>query len=88
MGGCAAYLHLVETPSPEIMAFMAYWAAATNHVEDIGIEARELARGLLGMTTAERLLACQQFIASQKMEDKKQERIANAPGEQEAGSLK
>jgi hypothetical protein len=42
MVGCAAYLHLMRVPTPEIMACYAFWATKNDAVDEVGSEARGL----------------------------------------------
>ena len=45
IGACAAYLELMRTTTPEIMAFYAFWAAKND--VDVGENVREEVQGLL-----------------------------------------
>jgi hypothetical protein len=62
MGACAAYLELMATPTPEIMAFSAFWGSKNDAVTDVGEEARELSEKLKAVKESERYFLCAQFI--------------------------
>jgi hypothetical protein len=63
MGGCAAYLQLMKSPAPEIMAFSAFWAAEKKiDADDLGEEARELLAKLRVVGESERHGLCTNFI--------------------------
>jgi hypothetical protein len=60
IGACAAYLALMGTPSPEIMAFYAFWAV--KHDAEVGGEVRELALKLRSIEEPVRHRVCAKFI--------------------------
>jgi hypothetical protein len=63
MGACAAYLELMKMPTPEIMAFFAFWAAKNDmDVEDIGPEVQRLFLRLMSVEEPARHRLCKQFI--------------------------
>jgi hypothetical protein len=62
MAGCAAYLHLMRVPTPEIMAYYAFWAAKNDAVAEVGSEARGLAERIVKLPEAKRHGECAKFI--------------------------
>jgi hypothetical protein len=67
MGGCAAYLQLMRTPTPEIMAFCAFWAAKEKiDREDVGEEVQKLLAKLQAVKECERHYLCAKFILVRK----------------------
>jgi hypothetical protein len=67
MGACAAYLELMRTPSPEIMAFIALWAAEHEAAPDVHEPARKLANKLVSLKTKdERYHACAEWVRQRK----------------------
>ena len=66
MAGCAAYLHLMRVPTPEIMAYYAFWAAKNDAVAEVGSEARGLAERIVKLPEAKRHGECAKFIQQLK----------------------
>ena len=62
MGACAAYVELMRTPSPEIMAFIALWAAKHEAAPDVHEPARKLADRLVPMKEDDRYHACAEWV--------------------------
>ena len=66
MGASAAYLNLMKAPTPEIMAYFAFWAVKNDGVEEVGTEVLELVKHLEMLPEPERHEPCLQFIRKQK----------------------
>jgi hypothetical protein len=63
MGACAAYLQLMATPTPEIMAFCAFWGSKNDAVvADVGEEAQGLSEKLKSVKEPARYYLCADFI--------------------------
>jgi hypothetical protein len=62
MGACCAYLELMRTPTPEIMAFFAFSAVKNEATTELGEEVHELSAKLQLVDASERLRICAQFI--------------------------
>jgi hypothetical protein len=60
IGACAAYLEIMSSPTPEITAFVAFWAAKND--TDIGGEAEELLVKLRPVGEAARYGLCSEYI--------------------------
>jgi hypothetical protein len=46
MAACAAYLNLMKRPTPEIMAYFAFWSAKNHQTDDVAAEIQQFAREL------------------------------------------
>lgn len=66
MAGSAAYLHLMRVPTPEIMAYYAFWATKNDAVDEVGSEARGLAERIAKLPEAKRHGECAKFIQQLK----------------------
>jgi hypothetical protein len=66
MGACAAYLELMNQPTPEIAAYFAFWAVRNNQVHDIADEVRPFARQLEAAGETQRFGMCAKFIRDRK----------------------
>jgi len=64
MGACVAYLELMGMPSPEIMAFSAFWAAKND--ADVGEEVQELLLKLRSVEGPVRHRMCAKFIETRR----------------------
>jgi hypothetical protein len=63
MGACAAYLQLMRTPTPEIVAFYVFWAVKNETDADLlEEEIRELSRKLQAVKESARYHLCANFI--------------------------
>jgi hypothetical protein len=62
IGACTAYLQIMTTPSPEIIAFSAFWAAKND--ADIGEQARPLLAKLKSVEEPARYHLCAKFICN------------------------
>jgi hypothetical protein len=66
MGTCAAYLELMNQPTPEIEAYFAFWAVMNNQVHDIADQVQPFARQLEGAEEMQRYEMCRKFIQDRK----------------------
>ena len=66
MAGCAAYLHLMRVPTPEIMAYYAFWSTKNDAVDEVGSEARGLAERIAKLPEAQRHGECAKFLQQLK----------------------
>jgi hypothetical protein len=64
IGSCAAYLEIIAIPSPEIIAFCAFWAAKND--ADVGEGARRLLLKLKSVEVPARYHLCADFISEAK----------------------
>ena len=64
IGACAAYLGLMRMPSPEIVAFCAFWGAKKD--ADVGEEAQELLLKLRSVKEPARHRICAKFIQTRR----------------------
>jgi hypothetical protein len=60
IGACTAYLELMKTPTPEITAFVAFWAVKND--ADVGEEVQELLLKLRSVEEPARHRLCAKFI--------------------------
>jgi hypothetical protein len=66
MAASAAYIELMNQPTPEITAYFAFWAARNDQVHDIAGEAQPFARQLEATADAQRYETCTKFIRDRK----------------------
>jgi hypothetical protein len=66
IGACVAYLELMRTPSPEIMAFIALWTVEHEFVPDAPAPIRKLADWLVPLKNEERYDACAEWVRQMK----------------------
>jgi hypothetical protein len=67
MGACGAYVDLMPgTPSPEMMAYVAFWATKNESAPDVHPPADELAKQLILLTEDERYPVCVDWIGDFK----------------------
>jgi len=66
MATCAAYIELMKNPTPEIMAYFAFWSAKNHQVNDLAKEVQKFARQLEAAKEARRYRLCIQFIRANK----------------------
>jgi hypothetical protein len=67
MGACTAYLELMRTATPEIMAFFAFWGAKNDaDLEDVGAEVQGLLLKLRSVEEPARHSLCEKFIRHAK----------------------
>lgn len=66
MATCAAYLELMNQPTPEIAAYFAFWSVRNNQVHDIADEVRPFARQLEAAEETQRYEMCGKFIQDRK----------------------
>jgi hypothetical protein len=70
MGACASYVELMPgPPSPEMMAYISFWATKNEATPDVHPPARELANRLVSLKEEERYRACADWIADFKKTD-------------------
>jgi hypothetical protein len=62
MGACCAYLELMRKPTPEIMAFFAFWAVKNDATAELGEEVHELSAKLQSVGESQRCRLCTRFI--------------------------
>jgi hypothetical protein len=66
MATCAAYLELMNQPTPEIAAYFAFWSVRNNQVHDIADEVRLFAQQLEAAEETQRYEMCGKFIQDRK----------------------
>ena len=66
IGACIAYLELMPTSSPEIMAFIALWAVEHDHALDAHAPVRKLADRLASLKKDKRYRACAEWVRQMK----------------------
>ena len=66
MAACAAYIELMNQPTPEIAAYFAFWAATNGQVSDIADEVQMFARQLEAAEGTSRYEICRRFIQNRK----------------------
>jgi hypothetical protein len=63
---CSAYLELMKQPTPEIIAYFAFWSVKNYATEDLAKEVQPFARRLERANEAERFRLCAQYIREKK----------------------
>lgn len=66
MATCAAYLELMNQPTPEIKAYFAFWSAKNDQMHDLAHEVQLFARQLHAGEEAPRYEKCIEFIRDSK----------------------
>ncbi len=66
MATCAAYVELIKQPTPEIMAYFAFWSVRNHQVDDLAEEVRQFARQLETANETQRYDMCAKFIRDTK----------------------
>src|SRR5262249_23067050 len=66
IGACVSYLQLMQNATPEMMAYMAYWAVKNGGEYDVPNAGRELAIALGRVGALQRPALCLDFIAKLK----------------------
>lgn len=66
MATCAAYIELMNQPTPEIVVYFAFWAVRNDQVNDLADEVQLLARQLQEIEEAQRYEKCVKFIRESK----------------------
>jgi hypothetical protein len=66
MATCAAYLELMRQPTPEIMAYFAFWSVKNNQVDDLAEDTQQFARQLETANELHRYGMCAKFIRDKK----------------------
>lgn len=66
MATCAAYIELMNQPTPEIAAYFAFWSVRNNQVHEIADELQPFARQLEAAEETQRYEMCKKFIQDRK----------------------
>jgi hypothetical protein len=66
MATCAAYLELMKNPTPEIVAYFAFWSVKNDQMNDLAKEVQKFAGQLETAREAQRYKLCTQFIRANK----------------------
>lgn len=66
MATCAAYVELMKQPTPEIMAYFAFWSVKNNQVNDLAEDTQQFARQLETANEMQRYDICAKFIRDKK----------------------
>ena len=66
MATCAAYVELMNQPTPEIAAYFAFWSVRNDQVHDLADEVQFFARQLQATEEAQRYEKCAKFIRDSK----------------------
>jgi len=66
MAPCAAYVELMNRPTPEITAYFAFWAAKNHEVDGLAEEVQKFARKLEAANERRRYELCIRYIRENK----------------------
>lgn len=66
IGSAVAYLQLMQTATPEMMAYMAYWGTKSGSEYDLPNDGKALASSLVGVGDDQQFELCLSFIKKQK----------------------
>jgi hypothetical protein len=66
MATCAAYVELMKQPTPETVAYFAFWSVRYHQVEDLAEEVQRFARQLEAANESERYKMCAEYIRDNK----------------------
>jgi hypothetical protein len=66
MATCSAYLEIMKTPTPEIAAYFAFWAAQNHEIDRLAKEIQPFARQLEAVNEAMRYELCAAHICENK----------------------
>jgi hypothetical protein len=66
MATCAAYIEVMKQPTPEIMAYFAFWSAKNDQVDDLAEEVQQFARKLQATNESARYGLCAKYIRQNK----------------------
>lgn len=66
---CAAYLELMNQPTPEIAAYFAFWSLRNDQVNGLAVEVQLFARQLQATEAPLRYEKCSKFIRDSKTSD-------------------
>ncbi len=66
MATCAAYLKLMNRPTPEITAYFAFWAAKNHEVDGLAEELQKFARKLERANEGRRYKLCVRYLRENK----------------------
>jgi len=76
IGACIAYLKIMKIPTPEIVAFVAFWAAKNG--ADVADDAQKLLLKLKSAQECDRYQLCAKFIRDAKY-DRQNKKVAQHP---------
>jgi hypothetical protein len=66
MATCAAYVELLKQPTPEIIAYFAFWSVRNDQVDDLAEDTKQFARQLETTNETQRYDMCAKFIRDSK----------------------